>query len=100
MGSCRFGSPRGLREERHNADPRKKLKTEGHPMKLTKLHLALALAGAVLTAPTMAAGPDVWPGGFPTRVKTEAAVMKCCLPKEKVALACKDCKTVTEKSGE
>lgn len=26
--------------------------------------------------------------------------MKCCLPKEKVALACKDCKTVSEKSGE
>ena len=26
--------------------------------------------------------------------------MDCCLPKEKVALACKDCKTVNEKSGE
>ena len=49
------------------------------------------------------AGPDPasrWPAGFPTRVKTEAEVLKCCLPKEKVALACKDCKTVSEKAGE
>jgi hypothetical protein len=45
-------------------------------------------------------GPQNWPTGFPTRVKTEAQAMKCCLPKEKVALACKDCKTVSEKSGE
>ena len=32
-------------------------------------------------------------------VAVQVAV-KCCLPKEKVALACKDCKTVTEKAGE
>src|SRR3954463_5977066 len=76
------------------------LEIERHKMKLTKLQLAAALGAAMFTTSAMAAGPDVWPGGFPTRVKTEAEVMKCCLPKEKVALACKDCKTVNEKSGE
>lgn len=68
-------------------------------MKLTKLSLALTLGAAMFTTSAMAAGPAVWPGGFPTRVKTQDMAMKCCLPKEKVALACKDCKTVTEKSG-
>jgi hypothetical protein len=70
-------------------------------MKLTKLHLALALAAGMFTTSAIAGpGPQTWPTGFPTVVKTEAAVMKCCLPKEKVALACKDCKTVSEKAGE
>ncbi len=69
-------------------------------MKLTKLHLALTIGAAILTTSAMADGPRNWPTGFPTVVKTEAAVMKCCLPKEKVALACQDCKTVNEKPGE
>ena len=71
-------------------------------MKLTKLHLAIAFAAGLFTTSAVA-GPDPssrWPTGFPTLVKTEAQAMKCCLPKEKVALACKDCKTVSEKSGE
>jgi hypothetical protein len=70
-------------------------------MKPTKLHLALALAAGMFTTSAIAGpGPQTWPTGFPTVVKTEAQVMKCCLPKEKVALACKDCKTVNEKGGE
>lgn len=44
-------------------------------------------------------GPGTWPTGYPTAVKSKPEAMACCLPKEKVALACKDCKTVTEKSG-
>ena len=70
-------------------------------MQLTKLHLALAIGAAMFTTSAMAGpGPQTWPTGFPTVVKTEAQAMKCCLPKEKVALACKDCKTVNEKGGE
>ena len=70
-------------------------------MKLTKLHLALALGAAFFTTSAMAGpGPNIWPSGFPTQVKTKAEAMACCLPKEKVALACKDCKTVSEKGGE
>ena len=70
-------------------------------MQLTKLHLALAIGAAMFTTSAMAGpGPQTWPTGFPTVVKTEAQAMKCCLPKEKVALACKDCKTVNEKAGE
>jgi hypothetical protein len=67
-------------------------------MKLNKLHLALALATTMLTA-SAAAGPTNWPPNYPTRVKTKAQAAECCLPNEKVALACKDCKTVNEKSG-
>jgi len=69
-------------------------------MKLTKLHLALALGAAMFTTSAIAGPAGNWPPGFPTVVKTEAEVMKCCVPKAKVALACKDCKTVNEKSGE
>ena len=70
-------------------------------MKLTKLHLALAIAAAMFTTSAIAGpGPGTWPTGFPTVVKSEKEAMDCCLPKEKVALACKDCKTVTEKRGE
>ena len=43
---------------------------------------------------------EPWPNKFPTVVKSKAEAMECCLPKEKVALACTDCKTVTEKPGE
>lgn len=71
-------------------------------MKLTKLHLTLALAAGMFTTSAIAGpGPGGgWPAGFPTHVKTKEQAMKCCLPKEKVALACKDCKTVSEKPGE
>jgi hypothetical protein len=68
---------------------------------ITKLHLAVAIAGAVLTSAAFAGpGPGNWPKAFPTVVKSKADAMACCLPKEKVALACKDCTTVKEKSGE
>ena len=71
-------------------------------MKLfTKLHIALAIGAALFTSSAIAGpGPGTWPTGFPTHVTTKAEAEKCCLPKEKVALACKDCKTVSEKSGE
>jgi hypothetical protein len=70
-------------------------------MKLTKLHLALAIGAGMFTTSALAGpGPGTWPTGFPTVVKSKAEAMACCLPKEKVALACKDCKTVTEKTGE
>ncbi len=69
-------------------------------MKLTKLHLALALAAGMFTTSAIAGpGIGIWPSGFPTRVATKEMAMKCCLPGEKVALACKDCKTVNEKGG-
>ena len=71
-------------------------------MKLTNLYLALAIGAAIFTSQAFAA-PDTSsfrPDGFPTRVTTKEQAMKCCLPKEKVALACKDCKTVAAKSGE
>jgi hypothetical protein len=68
---------------------------------INKLHLAVALAGAVLTSAAMAGpGPGNWPTGFPNVVKSKKEAMACCLPKEKVALACKDCKTSVEKDGE
>lgn len=63
-----------------------------------KLHVALLATAAMFTASALA-GPSNWPPNYPTRVTTKAAVMKCCLPNEKVAMACKDCKTVTEKGG-
>ena len=68
---------------------------------ITKLQIALALGAALFTTSAIAGpGPQNWPPNFSTRVKTEEHAMKCCLPKEKVALACKDCKTVNEKGGE
>jgi hypothetical protein len=72
-------------------------------MKMKSLKLSLLLGAAVgamnLTA-LAGPGPGTWPTGFPTVVKSKAEAMACCLPKEKVALACKDCKTVNEKGGE
>ena len=71
-------------------------------MKLTKLQLALAIGAAMLTTSAFAGpGPGGgWPTGFPTHVKTKAEAKSCCKPGEKVALACKDCKTVNEKDGD
>lgn len=70
-------------------------------MKLNTLRLSLAIGAAMLTSSAIAGpGPGTWPTTFPTHVKTKEQAMKCCLPKEKVALACKDCKTVSEKGGE
>jgi hypothetical protein len=66
-------------------------------MKLQTTLLTAAFVAAFAT--TTIAGPTPWPPNYPTRVKTKAEAESCCLPKEKVALACKDCKTVNEKSG-
>jgi hypothetical protein len=70
-------------------------------MKLLKLYTSIAL-GTVLVSTSAIADSNAarWPAGFPTRVKTKAEAEACCLPKEKVALACKDCKTVSERNGE
>jgi hypothetical protein len=67
------------------------------------LKLTLLLGGAVAAMNLTAfagPGPGTWPTGFPTVVKTKTEAEACCLPKEKVALACKDCKTSIEKDGE
>jgi hypothetical protein len=63
----------------------------------TQLLIAVIFAAFITTT---YAGPSNWPSGYPTRVSTKDTVMKCCLPGEKVALACKDCKTVDAKKGE
>ena len=70
-------------------------------MKLTKLHLALAIGAAIFTSPAIADtdSRNYRPTEFQTRVTTKEQAMKCCLPNEKVALACKDCKTASEKPG-
>jgi hypothetical protein len=68
-------------------------------MKLTaKLILPLAAIATLVT--TTYGGPSNWPQQYPTRVKTEQQARDCCKPGAKVALACKDCKTVAAKSGE
>lgn len=71
-------------------------------MKHSKDTLNLALAGGFLifVASAVAGHPTNWPPNFPTIVKSKEEAIKCCLPNQKVALACKDCKTVTEKPGE
>lgn len=77
-------------------------KPKTHAMKSIKQRIALALAiGSAVFATSAVAGPATnWPPNFPTVLKSKEEAMKCCLPKEKVALACKDCKTVSEKGGE
>jgi hypothetical protein len=67
-----------------------------------KLSLLLGTAVAAMNL-TALAGPGPgggWPAGFPTHVKSKEEAMDCCKPGVKVALACKDCKTVNEKDGE
>ena len=69
-------------------------------MKLTtKLHLTLALAAGVFTTSAIAGPSGPWPQQFPTRVSTMEQAKKCCVPGARVALACKDCKTINEKDG-
>src|SRR3954471_4159792 len=66
-----------------------------------KLSLILAGAAALVSSSAFAGpGPGSFPVGFPTQVKTKEQAMDCCKPGEKLALACKDCKTATEKTGE
>ena len=69
-------------------------------MKSIKYHLAvaIAMASAVLATSALAGPPPNWPPNVPTVVKSKEDAVK--YPKEKVALACKDCKSVAEKSGE
>jgi hypothetical protein len=67
----------------------------------TKLSLALAVAAALFSTSAFAGpGPGNFPAGFPTQVKSKAEAMECCKPGQKLALACKDCKTAIEKTGE
>jgi hypothetical protein len=67
-------------------------------LKLTLLLSSFAVATnlSALAGP----GPGDWPRNFPTVIKSKQQALECCVPKEKVALACKDCKTVQEKKGE
>lgn len=68
-----------------------------------KLSLLLGAAVAAMNFTALAGpgpGGGAWPPNYAKQVKTKAEAEACCLPKEKVALACKDCKTVNEKSGE
>jgi len=65
-----------------------------------KLTLLLGTAVAAMNVTALAGPGPLWPKGYPTRVNTKEQAMACCLPKEKVALACKDCKTVSAKLGE
>lgn len=70
-------------------------------MKLTtKLHLALALAAGMFTTSAIAGPGGNSASDFPQRVATKEAAMECCVPKAKVAMACKDCKTLDVKGGE
>ena len=66
-----------------------------------KLSLLLGTAVAAMNL-TAFAGPGIGglPTDFPTQVKTKAEAESCCKPGEKVALACKDCKTVNAKDGD
>lgn len=70
-------------------------------MKLKSLRLVPALCAAFIATSALAGpGPGTWPPNFPTHVKTKKQAEECCLPNQKVALACVDCKTVSEKGGE
>lgn len=70
-------------------------------MKSLKLSLLLGIAAAIFSSAAFAGpGPGNFPAGFPTHVKTKEQAMDCCKPGEKLALACKDCKTSIEKDGE
>ena len=63
-------------------------------MKLTKLHLVVAIGAALFTTAAIAGPGGKTPADFPTRVATKEEAMDCCKAKAKVALACTDCKSV------
>jgi hypothetical protein len=67
---------------------------------INKLHLALALAAAMLTTGAIAGPGGGSPADFPVKITTKAEAMSCCVPKARVALACPDCKTLAIKKGE
>lgn len=71
-----------------------------HHMKTRISIFTAAIFAAFISTTYAGPGPGTWPTGFPTHVKTKAEAESCCKPGEKVALACKDCKTSTEKDGE
>ena len=68
----------------------------------TRISIYTAAIFAAFVSTTYAGpGPGGgWPAGFPTHVTTKAQAESCCKPGEKVAMACKDCKTVSEKDGD
>ena len=68
-------------------------------MKLTKLHIAL-IFGATMFSTTAFAGPGGHnPSDYPRRIADKKEAMECCVPKAKIALACKDCKTLDVKGA-
>ena len=58
----------------------------------------VAMASLVLANSALAGPPPNWPPNFPNVVKSKEDAVK--YPNERVALVCKDCKSVTEKSSE
>ena len=66
----------------------------------TRISIFTAAIFAAFVSTTYAGPSGPWPPNFPTHVTTKAQAESCCKPGEKVAMACKDCKTVTEKDGE
>ena len=73
--------------------------TPKNTMNSLKYRLALlsAVGSIVFAASTNAGPPTNWPPNFPSVVRSQEEAVK--YPEGKVALACKDCKTVSEKSG-
>ena len=65
----------------------------------SKLQLAFALVTTILTSVSLAGPGGHTAADFPHRVATTEAAMECCVPEAKVALACKDCKSLDVKSG-
>ena len=59
--------------------------------------LLLVLGSGILASSAKAGPPTNWPPNFPSIVKSREEAVK--YPEGKVALACKDCKTVSEKAG-
>ena len=65
-----------------------------------RISILTAVVSAAFLTTTYAGPSGPWPPHFPTRVTTMEQARQCCVPGAKVALACKDCKTVSEKGGE
>jgi hypothetical protein len=67
----------------------------------TRINIIIAAIFAAFITTTHA-GPSNWSGWATTstnRITTLKAAEDCCKPDQKVALVCKDCKTITEKPG-